>query len=95
MSKPMQKPIDRTSLFQEMTLATQTLVTEFAEKLDREKHDSLVLRHELGQGLGQVIQGQSSYGEHAIEQLCQIPWCQRRLALQTAQLCPDLHPPGN
>ena len=71
MSKPSHNPIDRTRVFEEMTPATQSLATEFSEKLDRDKRDGLMLRHELGQRLGQVIQSQSSYGAHAIDQLAQ------------------------
>jgi hypothetical protein len=55
--------------FAQMTTATQAVARQFEQTLSKERRDTILIRHELGRQLDQVIREEATYGSAAVEQL--------------------------
>jgi hypothetical protein len=55
--------------FAQMTTATQAVARQFEQTLSKERRDTILIRHELGRQLDQIISEEANYGSAAVEQL--------------------------
>jgi hypothetical protein len=55
--------------FAQMTTATQAIARQFERTLSKERLDTILVRHELGRQLDQIISEEATYGSAAVEQL--------------------------